>query len=268
MIDCLIVIMVPYVDYWSKISNFNETFTDYIHSLHVSCGYEDYMSKYFTFPPPKGAFPVPPAPSRNSTCNTYRIVDNAITILNPCFNAYHTTDFCPLLYNPENPYFNRPDVQAAINAPVGTVWQQCTDVEVFPLNGDQSLSSAQDGVLQRVIEYTNNAIIGVGLLDFILPLNGTLLALQNMTWNGDQGFQSYPGDRKMFVPYHKEYNGGTLAASGYVGSWGKERGLTFYQVQHAGHQQPQYAPGSSYGVIELMLGRIEALDEMGSFSTQ
>jgi carboxypeptidase D len=122
--------------------------------------------------------------------------------------------------------------------------------------------------LQRVIEYTNNAIIGVGNLDYILPTNGTLLALQNTTWFGKQGFQSYPGDRQFFVPYHKETNQASLAASGIVGRWGYERGLTFYQVDYAGHQQPQYAPGSSYRVIELLLGRIKALDQPGSFSTQ
>ncbi|KAF2099925.1 serine carboxypeptidase [Rhizodiscina lignyota] len=262
------VIMSPYVDYWSKIFNFNETFTEHLHSIHSSCGYESYMSKYLNFPPPKGSFPVLPAPARNSSCATYNIVHSAINLLNPCFNVYHITDYCPLLYNPEVPYFNRRDVQAAINAPVGTVWQQCTNVNVFPPNGDQSLGPAQDGVLQRVIEYTKNAIIGVGLLDYILPLNGTLLVIQNMTWHGEQGFQSYPGDRQLFVPYHKEYNQGSLAASGYVGKWGSERGLTFYQTYYAGHQQPQYAPGSSYRVIELMLGRIKALDQPGKFSTQ
>ena len=193
---------------------------------------------------------------------------SAILELNPCFNVYHITDYCPLLYNPEIPYFNRLDVQAAINAPVGTVWQQCTNTNVFPPTGDQSLGAAQDGVLQRVIEYTNNTLVGVGGLDYILPTNGTLLALQNVTWNGIQGFQSYPGDRKVFVPYHTEYNEGSLAASGYVGRWGQERGLTFYEVDYAGHQQPQYAPGSSYRVIELMLGRIAALDQPGPFSTQ
>lgn len=45
----------------------------------------------------------------------------AINFLNPCFNVYHITDYCPLLFNPEIPYFNLPDVQAAINASVGAV---------------------------------------------------------------------------------------------------------------------------------------------------
>ena len=140
-------------------------------------------------------------------------------------------------------YFNRTDVQKAINAPVGTNWMQCTNVNVFADTtnrstnssaSDASLGPAQDGVLQRVIEYTNNTIIGSGNLDMLLNTNGTLLAIQNMTWNGCQGLQEYPGN-DFYVPYHPEYNGGSLSQAGNVGFWGSERGLTFYQVQLAGH---------------------------------
>ena len=262
MTDVLIAIISPYVDYWSNIFNFNQTFTDQLHSLYSSCGYQQYVSEYLTFPP-SGIIPVPDLPyPENNTCALWEIVYDAILLLNPCFNVYHITDFCPPLYNPEVPYFNRPDVQAAINAPVGTNWQQCTTTNVFPPDGDQSLGAAQDGVLQNVIEATNNVIIGVGRLDYILPTNGTLLALQNVTWNSQQGFQAYPGDRDVYVPYHPEYSAQTLAAAGNVGKWGSERGLTFYEIYYAGHQQPQYAPGSSYRVIELLLGRISALDQV------
>ena len=102
---------------------------------------------------------------------------------------------------------------------------------MFPPDGDQSLGPVQDGVLRRGIEYTNNATIGVGNLDYILPTNGTLLALQNL---------SYPRDRELLVTYDRETNQGSLAASGVVGRWGHERGLTFYQVDYAGHQQTQF----------------------------
>lgn len=40
---------------------------------------------------------------------------------------------------------------------------------------------------------------------------------------------------QLYVPDHPEYNGGSLSSSGIVGSWGTERGLTFYNVQLAGH---------------------------------
>jgi carboxypeptidase D len=154
---------------------------------------------------------------------------------------------------------------------------QCTDVDVFaddPVRNtsgyapsDQSLGPAQDGVLARVIEYTNNTIIGSGNLDMLLNTNGTLLAIQNMTWNGLQGLQSYP-DTPFYTPYHPEYNGGSEAGAGLLGYWGAERGLTFYQVQLSGHELPGYAPGAAYRMLELLLGRISSLSEEGDFTTQ
>ncbi|KAL8690469.1 MAG: hypothetical protein Q9218_004092 [Villophora microphyllina] len=245
-----------------------------IHERANQCNFTSYFNTYLTFPPPPGPFPVLPDPfaTENYTCDLLDDVYAAALLVNPCFNIYHITDTCPHLFDQlgiVNPgdyfpadaqvYFNRSDVQKAINAPP-TNWMQCTNKNVFGEGSnnqslhDQSLGPAQDGVLQRVIEATNNTIIGVGNLDFLLPPNGTLMALQNVTWNGVQGFQSYPSN-EFFTPYHPEYNGGSLAGAGYVGNWGYERGkyclpnpnihiltlyrsgLTFYQVQLAGHGQ-------------------------------
>ena len=94
-------------------------------------------------------------------------------------NIYHIADLCPTRWSVlgkvnhgdyvppgEEVYFNRTDVQKAINAPVGTNWMQCSSTNVFggkkdnPRLSDQSLGPALDGVLQRVTEYTNNTIIG------------------------------------------------------------------------------------------------------------
>jgi len=155
------------------------------------------------------------------------------------------------------------------------IGNNCTDTNVFadqPTrvdNGtsDKSLGPAQDGVLQRVIEYTNNTIIGSGNLDMLLNTNGTLLALQNVTWNGLQGLQEYPGT-PFYVPYHPEYNGGSLAGAGNLGFWGSERGLTFYQVQLAGHELPGYAPGAAYRALEVLLGRVDSLGDVGDFTTE
>lgn len=133
---------------------------------------------------------------------------------------------------------------------------------------DSSLAPAQNEVLQRVIEHTNNTIIGVGRLDFLLPPNGTLFALQNTTWNGKQGFQKYPQDKEFYVPFHPEYNGGRLSESGIVGQWGYERGVTYYEVQLAGHELPGYSSGSGYRVLELLLNRIKNLAVIEDFTTQ
>ena len=250
------VVIVPYVDYWSELFYLNASFTKVIHDRADQCGYTKYLEKYLTFPPPQESFPVLPNPYASSTdaCDVFDDVLSAALLANPCFNIYHVTDTCPHLYsqlgivNPGdyNPpgavvYFNRTDVQKAINAPVGTNWMQCTSRNVFGGASDNqnlsdtSLGPAQDGVLAHVIDSIENVYIGVGNLDFLLATNGTLLALQNMTWGGKQGFQQYPASEAFYVPYHPEYNGGALSLAGDVGYWGSERGLTFYQVQLSGH---------------------------------
>ena len=177
----------------------NETFLAQIHERADQCNYTSYFEKYLQFPPPPGPFPVLPDPfaSDNYTCDMFDTVYEALLEVNPCFNIYHITETCPHPWSvlggvnvgeyippDEVDYFNRSDVQAAINAPVGTNWQQCTNTNVFG-NGsnnnslsDTSLGPAQDGVLQRVIEYTNNTIIGSGNLDMLLSTNGTLLVIQ------------------------------------------------------------------------------------------
>ena len=104
-------------------------------------------------------------------------------------------------------YFNRTDVQQAINAPVGFNWEQCSSQPVFAGSGnDQSPGPALDGTLSNVIDKTNNTIIGVGALDFLLATNGSLFALQNITWGGVQGFQTRPST-PFYAPYHPETNG-------------------------------------------------------------
>lgn len=285
----------------------NESFLDSMHNLSDSCNYTEYMNTYFNFPPPEGKFPVLPDPYEDPdyTCAMFDIVLEAELLVNPCFNVsrnlpassplaeltaalqlYHISETCPHPWSvlgrvntgdyippDEIVYFNRTDVQKAINAPVGTNWMQCSSTNVFggPNNNrsrsDTSLGPAQNGVLSRVVEYTNNTIIGSGNLDMLLSTNGTLLAIQNMTWNGLQGLQEYPG-QTFYVPYHPEYNGGALSGAGEVGYWGTERGLTFYQVQLAGHELPGYAPGAGYRALELLLGRIDSLSEVSDFTTQ
>lgn len=287
------VVILPFVEYWKDLFYLNETYMAALQGTQQYCNYSSHIEEYFTFPP-KGPIPVlpdpyaDPDPNSNYTCDMFDLVYAAVLELNPCFNIYHITQTCPTPYshlgiintgdyNPPGAviYFNRSDVQAAINAPVGTNWEQCSSINVFGdgmnenfTRSDQSLAPAQNDVLRRVIEHTNNTIIGVGNLDYILPPNGTLFALQNATWNGQQGFQKYPQDKEFFVPYHPEYNGGRLSEAGLVGKWGAERGLTYYQVQLAGHELPGYAAGAGYRVVELLLGRIEHLGTVEDFTTQ
>ena len=172
------------------------------------------------------------------------MVNNAALDINPCFDIYQIATTCPILwdvlgfpgsipYLPEGAtiYFNRSDVQKAINAPIQE-WEECSD---GVLNTDTSPGSA-NSVLPGVIERTKNTIIGHGMLDMVLIMNGTLLSIQNMTWNGAQGFQSPPTD-DFYVPFHSESSESTLAGSGSFGKTHTERGLTFVSVALSGHSE-------------------------------
>jgi hypothetical protein len=58
-------------------------------------------------------------------------------------NVYHITDYCPILYDPtggitgtlSEPYFDRPDVKAAIHAP-HKKWYECAYKNVFVGEGE------------------------------------------------------------------------------------------------------------------------------------
>ena len=146
-------------------------------------------------------------------------------------------------------------MQAAIHAPP-TDYTVCGDDTLGLLNqGDSSLPSAL-GPLPGVIERTNNVIMGHGNLDFLLIANGSLAVIQNMTWNGKQGFQTAPSPSlNFFVPYHEslgeiiyeiEYQPipsipqTDVAGAGLLGVTHTERGLTFVTVNGAGHRESRY----------------------------
>jgi carboxypeptidase D len=69
-------------------------------------------------------------------------------------------------------------VQKAINAPLQD-WDECTS---GILSTDTSEPSSFR-VLPRVIEKNDRTIIGHGMADFILLVNGTIMAVQNMVRN-------------------------------------------------------------------------------------
>jgi carboxypeptidase D len=232
------------VDYWSGLFSFNNSFNDYIHEKADRCGYTSYLNTYLAFPP---AGPLP-NPNSSAECDVWDEIANAVFEINPCFDYYQVATTCPQLWdvlgfpgsNPYLPagasvYFNRTDVQEAINAPVGTNWMECTNENVF-VNGTDNSPPSGLSVLPHVIERTNRTVIGHGALDYILIANGTLLMIQNMTWNGKQGFQAKPSG-EFFVPYHIDYSQSTLAGAGVFGTVHTERGLTYVTVDLSGHSK-------------------------------
>lgn len=97
-------------------------------------------------------------------------------------------------------WFSHPAVRTALHVASEGRWVKCTAQGVFRNRTDGSLSTtdsysappASTNLLSRVIEYTGNVIIGSGGTDMLVPTNGTLLVLQNVTWGEKQGFQRRP----------------------------------------------------------------------------
>lgn len=277
------VITVPYVQQNANLFHFNASFMEELESRHQSCGYKDYFEKYFQFPPPG---PQPPQTvDMNSKCDLFDLVTNDVYNSNPCFNIYATNDMCPipwdvlgmptaLMYQPENTqaYFDRADVKRAMHAPLNVTWSQCSAENVFTAGdkgpqkeGDLS-ANPTDHVLPQVIEATNRVLIGNGDYDMIIITNGTLLAIQNMTWNGHLGFQTAPSEPiNVDIPdlQYQDVFAGKNHMQGYDGPQGLagiqhyERGLMWVETFQSGHMEPQNQPRVSYRHLEWLLGRTE-----------
>lgn len=271
----LVVPAVAYVDHFAPLFSLNASFTADIHKRAETCGYASFLNDYLVYPP-KGPLPNPPSADADG-CDLWGDIFNAVSLVNPCFDIYQIATTCPLLwdvmgfpgsfdYLPTGAevYFNRTDVQKAINAPTKN-WVECAPTDVF-VNGTDNSPPSGLSVLPRVIEGLNRTIIAHGELDYILIANGTLLMIQNMTWNGAQGFQKKPSS-EFFVPYHEDLDLGSIAGAGVFGTTHTERGLTWVEVSLSGHMVPQYAPSAAYRQVEFLLGRIGSLTENGSFTT-
>ncbi|KAG1817717.1 Alpha/Beta hydrolase protein [Suillus subaureus] len=216
----------------------SQTFMNHLEKKAATCNYTGYMDKHVTYPP-AGLLPLPgDSVYFAEGCNIWDDIYNNALIINPAFNIYHIWDTYPTVWDvlgllsreQESPiYFNRMNVKVAIHAPVDTEWSECSSIHVFP-NRDSSLRPAFS-VLPNVIEKNQRTVIVHGLADFILIADGTRIAIQNMTWDGLQGFQT-PIANDSFI----------VDGVGAYGTMHSEWGLTYYEVALSGHMVPQFAP--------------------------
>ncbi|KAF8876000.1 alpha/beta-hydrolase [Infundibulicybe gibba] len=247
---------IPAVDFVHKYENvfsFNQSFMAHLDKTAAACGYTGYVAKHVTFPP-KGIFPLPgKSVEADPGCDLWDEIFDAAFLINPAFNIYRIFDTFPVLWDvlgfpgsfPQVQlaplYFDRADVKKAIHAPANVDWAECSDVNVFP-HGDGSLPSALS-VLPNVIEKSNRTVIMHGLADFILIAEGTRIVIQNMTWNGLQGFQK-PIANDSFI----------IDGVGSLGTSHTERGLTFLEVELSGHMIPQYSPKAAFQGMQFLMG--------------
>ncbi|KAI9729190.1 MAG: hypothetical protein M1834_007097 [Cirrosporium novae-zelandiae] len=274
---------VPFLLENNNMLNLNQSYVDTLVALDESCGYKAYREQYFTFP----ASGVQPALNdSSSTCDVLDLIDDAAMEVNPCFNIYEVNAQCPLLWDVlafptqlvyqvpgTSIYFNRTDVKKAMHAPMDIDWSACSSESVFvggssgpEGEGDNSADPIQH-VLPQVIEATNRVLVSNGDFDMIILTNGTLLAIQNMTWNGKLGFDEQPATainiQLIDLQYEDvyDYNGadGIDGAQGIMGIQHYERGLMWAETFQSGHEQPEFQPRVTYRHLQWLLGHVDVL---------
>ena len=94
--NVLIAPAIAAVNKYNNILNLNETYLAFLNEKADSCGYTSFMEDNLVFPP-NG--PIPPAPSYDNGCDVFDDFTVAAAYVNPCYNVYHITDFCPFLWD-------------------------------------------------------------------------------------------------------------------------------------------------------------------------
>ncbi|KAF3762956.1 alpha/beta-hydrolase [Cryphonectria parasitica EP155] len=268
---------VPYVLQNSNLFGLNESFTETLVASHESCGYAAYIDEYLTFP--TGGIQPPSPYWGEGNCDVFDLVNNAALEVNPCFDIYEINQACPILwdvlgfpteleYAPAgyDLYFNRTDVKEALHAPLDINWAECANEDVF-VDGEDSSAQPNIYVLPKVIEATNRVLVANGDYDFILMTNGTLLSIQNMTWNGALGFQTEPStpinieipDLAWAEVFDENYAEGVDGPQGTMGIQHYERGLLWAETYQSGHMEPEFQPRVAYRHLEWVLNRTQTL---------
>lgn len=273
---------VPFVVENANFFNFNQSFLEELETLHDKCGYKDFIDEYLVFPP-SGV--QPQKQFLDGECDVFDLINNEAFATNTCFDIYEINLMCPLTwdvlafpteltYLPQGGtvYFDREDVKKALHAPESVEWSICSNENVFvggkagPEGEGDASANPIEKVLPQVIEATNRVLISNGDYDMIIITNGTLLSIQNMTWNGDLGFQQEP-NATIYIDLPdlqwaavREDNGLAVdQPQGTMGIQHFERGLLWAETFQSGHMQPEYQPRVTYRHLEWLLGRIEKL---------
>jgi carboxypeptidase D len=154
---------------------------------------------------------------------------------------------------------------------MGVEWLECKSPIFVGVGGPQDKGDLSPDpiqcVLPKVIEKTNRVLVANGDLDYEIIANGTLLTTQNMTWNGEFGFQSAPNTSiNIVLPdlmygslFEEQVFGNIDNPQGIMGIQHYERGLMWVETCLNGYMLPQFQPRNSYRHLQWVLGRIEML---------
>lgn len=184
-------------------------------------------------------------------CATFSTAADYLQMTKPCFNLYNIRYDC----NIDNPiphftaYLNRADVQAALHIhpePSNAKsmnhthrFEQCnsTILDTLSPSHNHPTPPAYHILPDLLTNHKLPVHVYQGKLDMLINHIGVELVLQNMTWNGMQGFQQRP---------HLEFRGedGKVA-----GIWAEERGLSYHLFNEAGHVLPRDLPAEMLSYV-------------------
>ncbi|KAJ3029205.1 UNVERIFIED_CONTAM: hypothetical protein HDU68_012793 [Siphonaria sp. JEL0065] len=174
-------------------------------------------------------------------------------INNTCFDPYHITNQIPCdvasssFWRQEaavTAYLNNPDVQKAIHVSqevtANFTWNECNGITVnrgghFNATADVSASTLLDSIIAADVK----VVIYEGMNDGVCHYVYVERVLGNTTWKGSQGFKAPFNDWSV--------------ESKLAGKIRKDRGLTYIQVNDAGHMVPSDQPASAFGVLAELL---------------
>ncbi|KZP01671.1 alpha/beta-hydrolase [Calocera viscosa TUFC12733] len=214
-----------------------------LETRRAQCGYDTLLAQ-LTYPP-RGPLTLPNGKDYTPyECDLTDLFKQWCREANPCFREEKVTDAsrCPSsrLEDPLDTYFNRADVQSLLHLPP-IAWSECTSHSVYE-NGADETTRYSEVLLPSLLDALPGGVtLWHGLLDGLLLAEGDRLTIQNLTWGGVQGFAQEPstplsvgGERK--------------------GVWHEERGLTYVEVEGAGHMVPQDQPAVALRVLRYVMG--------------
>lgn len=179
------------------------------------------------------------------SCATFNTAVNYLYTKNNCFSQYDINDGCdkistfPILAK----YFGRADVQTALNIPPPSTdspahYSACSNAILATLALSETSTipiPPTFSILPSILNSGSTAVhVYSGENDFLLNHFGTELVLQNMTWNGAQGFAEEPS-KVFYSDDARPDNRKKSEDKSVVGTWGEERGLSYHFFHGAGH---------------------------------
>jgi len=253
--DSLLQEQVPLYTFVEKHKNtfkFDERFMAKLNETDKRCGYSEYLHKHLVYPS-RGFLPELTLATSPQNPKLVKPQCNIVTMMNlhlpagfQTYNIMWRKAFDYAL-DPFLTYFDMLDVKDAFNISGKRKWRACkrsSDKSLFP-NGDQSPPPALT-VLPEVIKRNKRTVLAQGSLDAILFMDGTKLALQNLTWNGATGFQK---------PIEQRFSLGGKPA----GRYNTERGWTYVEVDDSGHKLPHDKPDAALQIFAFFLGQLGSL---------